>query len=379
MQRLWMLHSLSWALALSLFTWCPGDAAAQSAYRSNGSPKSGISTNNGNGTRTTTPANAGRASQPAPRQAAPRQAVPLQATAGPRQATPPTAGAAPARSANTPAAAPGGKFRLAHRLQPGEVLRTRTVHVANTITRIQGTEDVSESKTVSDKVWEVQSVSADGLMTLEYRIDAVDMSQKQGDKEEITYNSRTDKEVPEMFSRVAETIAGPIAIVTIDPAGKVIERDKQSKAPPLGMGELALPLPAEPVAVGAQWSIPRECRVKLDDSTQKVMKLREQYTLEKVSAGIATIRIQTQPLTPVEEPSVEAQLMQQMSQGVAKFDIDRGRLVSKQLDWDDEVVGFRGAETSLKYSARFTEETVVDEATANTTRAANAPANATRK
>ena len=249
-----------------------------------------------------------------------------------------------------------GTFRLAHNLKAGEIIRTRTTHIANTITRVQGTEDVSESKSISDKVWEVHSVDPDGTMTLEYRIDAVDMMQKQGDKERITYNSRTDKEVPDMFSRVAETISKPIAIVTIDSSGSIVERDNQSKAPPLGMGELALPLPKEAVAIGAQWSIPRECRVKLDDGTQKVVKLREQYTLEKVSAGIATIRIQTHPLTPVDEPSVEAQLMQQMSEGVAKFDIDRGRMISKQLDWDDEIVGFRGAETSLKYTARFTEE-----------------------
>jgi hypothetical protein len=269
-----------------------------------------------------------------------------------------------AASSGTPSTAASqaanGNFRLEHRLKAGEIVRTRTIHIANTITRIQGTEDVSESKTVSDKIWEVRSVSPDGMMTLEYRIDAVDMSQKQGDKEKITYNSRTDKEAPEIFSRVAETIAKPIATVTIDPSGTIVERDKQSKAPALGMGELALPLPKGPVAIGAQWSIPRECRVKLDDGTQKVMKLREQYTLEKVSAGMATIRIQTQPLTPVDEPSVEAQLMQQMSAGVAKFDIDRGRVVSKQLDWDDEVVGFRGAETSLKYTARFTEEAAAD-------------------
>ncbi len=195
-------------------------------------------------------------------------------------------------------------------------------------------------------------------MTFEYRIDAVNMAQKQGDKAEVTYDSRTDKEAPEMFARVADTIAKPIATVTIDGTGTVIERDKESKAPALGMGELAIPLPMESVDIGAQWSIPRECRVKLENGTQKTMKLREQYTLEKVSAGIATISVQTQPLTPVDEPGVEAQLMQQMSRGTIKFDMDRGRLVSKELNWDDEVVGFRGAETSLKYNARFSEEAI---------------------
>lgn len=267
----------------------------------------------------------------------------------------------------------GEKFSLQHRLKAGEVIRTRTTHVVNALTRIQGAEDVSESKSISDKVWDVKSVDASGPMTFEYRIEAVDMSQKQSDQPEITYNSRTDKSAPDKFGPLADTIAKPIAMVTIDPSGKIIERDNQSKTPPLGMGELAIPLPKEPVAVGAQWNLPRECRVKLENGTQKVMKLREQYTLEKVSAGVATIRVQTQALTPVDEPSVEAQLMQQMSQGVIKFDVDRGRLISKQLDWDDEIVGFRGAETSLKYTARFTEEEAED-----TIQSANNPTNKKR-
>jgi hypothetical protein len=270
-----------------------------------------------------------------------------------------------------------GPFTLQHRLKPGQIVRTKTTHVANTVTRIQGTEDISESKSISDKVWEVKSVSPDGLMTFEYRIDAVDMSQKQGDKSQISYNSRNDKEAPQIFSQVAETIAKPIADVTIDATGTVIERDSISKIPALGMpgmGELAIPLPKESVDLGAQWSIPRECRVKLDDGTYKAIKIREQYTLEKVSAGVATIRIHSQPITPVDEPSVEAQLMQQMSEGTLKFDIDQGRLISKQLDWDDEVVGFRGDESSVKYTARFTEELVPEP-----TQAASRPAKNNRK
>jgi light-regulated signal transduction histidine kinase (bacteriophytochrome) len=66
----------------------------------------------------------------------------------------------------------------------------------------------------------------------------------------------------------------------------------------------------------------------------------------------------TQPLTPVTDRAVEAQLIQQLSKGEIKFDLDRGRMLSKQLDWSEEVVGFRGAETSLRYDAKFTEELI---------------------
>ena len=124
----------------------------------------------------------------------------------------------------------------------------------------------------------------------------------------------------------------------------------------MGIGELTIPLPAEAVAIGGQWNVPREIRVKLESGAFKTIKVRELYTLEKVSAGVATIRIETQPLTPVNDPAVEAQLIQQLSKGSIKFDLDRGRLISKKLAWQDEVIGFRGPDTSLRYDAEWAEE-----------------------
>ncbi|MCA9132100.1 MAG: hypothetical protein KDA45_03065 [Planctomycetales bacterium] len=249
-----------------------------------------------------------------------------------------------------------GKFTLRYDLRPGEQLISKVVHFAETRTKMSDHEEASSSRTITEKVWEVQEVNAQGEMTFEYRINAVELAQSVGDAEELSYNSRQDSEVPEMFKRVAETVAKPLAKVTINNRGQVLDRDSQLKSPQLGMGELTLPLPEEAIAVGGQWSVPRECRVKLESGVHKTIKVRELYTLEKVSAGVATIRIETQPLTPVKEPEVESQLIQQLSKGEIKFDLDRGRMLSKQLHWSDVVVGFRGPETSLRYDAKFTEE-----------------------
>ncbi len=121
-------------------------------------------------------------------------------------------------------------------------------------------------------------------MTFEYRILSVDMAQKVGDKDEFKYNSQTDAEAPSIFKKVAETINQPLGVVTINPRGQVLDRDNESKNPQLGMGDLTIPLPEEAIAVGSEWSVPRDMRVKLDNGTQKTIKVRELYTLEKVSA-----------------------------------------------------------------------------------------------
>ena len=252
------------------------------------------------------------------------------------------------------------KYLIEYKLRAGEKLYSKVVHFADTRTKMSDHEESSSSRTTSEKVWEVKSVDDKGNMTFEYRILSVDLAQKVGDKEEFTYNSQTDTEAPPVFKKVAETINKSLGDVTINKRGQVVNRENDTKSPALGMGELTVPLPAEPIAVGAEWSVPRDMRVKLDDGTHKTIKVRELYTLTKVSAGIATIRIEAQPLTPVNDPGIESQLIQQLSKGTIKFDLDRGRMISKQLDWAEEAIGFRGDSTALKYDARFTEELLTE-------------------
>lgn len=248
------------------------------------------------------------------------------------------------------------KFKLEYKLKPGEQIVSKVYHEAETQTNISGSSEDSRSQTTSIKVWEVKSTAKDGNITFVYSIDSVDMQQSIGEGEEIKFNSKSDKEAPKIFQRVAETVQKPLATITINRFGEVVKRDNELKSPLMGIGDLAVPLPPEPVAVGAEWQVPRDLRVRLDDGTYKVIKVRELYKLEKVSNGIATIRMESQPLTPVSDPSIEAQLIQQLSKGSIKFDLDTGRLISKKLDWSENVVGFRGAESSMRYNATWSEE-----------------------
>jgi hypothetical protein len=80
------------------------------------------------------------------------------------------------------------------------------------------------------------------------------------------------------------------------------------------------------------------------------------YRLEKVQAGVATISVKTEILTPIDDAALKSQLVQQLSNGSIRFDLDAGRLLSKQLDWTENVIGFNGPESNMKYLARFTEK-----------------------
>ncbi|WP_197231057.1 hypothetical protein [Novipirellula artificiosorum] len=251
------------------------------------------------------------------------------------------------------------KFTLRYDLNAGETIRYEVTHQAKTKTRIRGAEEISQVHTVSQRHWDVLTATEDGEAVFEHVVDSVEMTQQRGEEEELRWSSESGEEPPMEFSVVAKQLGTKLATVTINSQGNETHREDHagSKAS-LGMGSLTLQLPEEPLALGASWSVPHEIRVRLENSEIKVIKIRERYTLEKVQTGVATISLHSEPLTPISDDSVRAQVVQQLSNGEIRFDIDNGRMLSKQLDWDETVVGFQGANSLMEYRARMTERLV---------------------
>lgn len=248
-------------------------------------------------------------------------------------------------------------YKLRYAMKKGDVIESEVVHLAKTITKINDVSQSSQSRTISSKVWTVTEVQADGNIQFFHQINSVDLSQQVGDGEEQKFNSEVDTDPPVIFRKVAETIGKPLATITISSTGAVVDRSEPAAGSNLGMGDITIPFPEDEIRIGDQWETPREIRVRRVDGSPKVVKIRELYTLEKVSAGVAVISIRSEPLTPLAEPEIESQALQQMSNGTIRFDLDAGRLISKLLVWDKSVVGFSGPGSVMDYSARY-EETV---------------------
>lgn len=250
-------------------------------------------------------------------------------------------------------------YLLRYSFDADETVRYEVTHVAKTKTRISGTEELANVHTVSQKVWNLSSVDPTGEMTFVHSVDAVELTQQTGENPEIRWSSESGQAPPILFETVAEQIKTPLSTVTIDPQGG--ERSRQTHAGVehnLGMGGLTIPLPAEAIPVGHRWNAPREIRARGEAGEVKVIKARDVYTLEKVQTGVATLRVRTEVLTPMETASIKAQIVQQLSNGTIRFDIDAGRCLSKQLDWDETVVGFQGPNSLMEYRARLTESLV---------------------
>jgi hypothetical protein len=214
-------------------------------------------------------------------------------------------------------------------------------------------------------------VDAQGQISFEHSVGDVEMTRQTGDRAPEHYDSKVHVQPPPGYETVAQTIGKTVTEAVIDNRGNVIDRHDKFPKFNLSVGDLVTPLPEKEIAVGEEWYAADEVKLPVKGGQIKVIKLRRVFRLKSVAAGLATIEFSTQVLTPVNDPHAEVQLIQHVTKGVIKFDIDAGRMLSRQLDWRDTVLGFEGADSSMSYLARFTEELVPTEP-----RAARAPGNA---
>ena len=248
-------------------------------------------------------------------------------------------------------------YRLVYRFSPGETVKWKVVHRAKVNTTVSGTTQTAETTSSSVKVWRVTHVDAErGHVTFEHSVESVDMRQQLTGREEVRYNSLTDAEPPVGFEDAAKAVGVTLAVVTIDGQGQVVKREQKGPQAGNADSQITIPLPAEPVPVGHTWTFPYDVEVSLKTGQFKTVKTRQRFSLEDVRDGVATIGIETQILTPISDPAVEAQLIQREVSGKVRFDLEQGRVLSQQTDLDKRVLGFSGEASAMHYLTRFTED-----------------------
>jgi hypothetical protein len=248
------------------------------------------------------------------------------------------------------------EYLLRYKFEAGETIRWEVVHQAQIRTTVSGTTQTAETLSKSIKVWQVASVDDEGQAVFVHSVESVDMRQKLTGRQEVRYNSLTDSNPPEGFADVADAVGVPLATITLDAQGTVVRREHQRPKTSASAGMITIPLPDEPVAVGHEWFLPADVQVSLKEGGFKKIKTRQRFTLVEVDDGLATIRVETQVLSPVRDPNIEAQLIQTESNGTARFDISAGRIVSQQTDVDKRVHGAPNEASSLHCLTRFTEK-----------------------
>lgn len=253
---------------------------------------------------------------------------------------------------------------LAYKFRPDQTFHTKVVHLVKVETTIKGQTQTATTRSMSTKTWKIEGVADNGNITFVHSVDHVDMWQSVTGRQEVKFNSATDEKPPPGYELVAASVGIPLATVTMDRYGRVLERKNTHSQFNPGIGELTIPLPQQKVKIGTKWSMPDEVKLKQEDGRMKKIQVMQVYKLLKVETGVATISMETQVITPVNDPKLKSELVQRLQRGTIKFDLDAGRLMHKQMDMSESVIGFNGADSQMEYLARFTEEPSAGHATA---------------
>jgi hypothetical protein len=257
-----------------------------------------------------------------------------------------------------PATTTPDSVTLVYRFREGDRIDMDVAHRALTETTMNGSTQTVETMTDSTKTWRVVAVDDEGRATLEHSVDDVTMTSRTSDRGEVRWSSAGDADPPPGYEAVRPSLGVPLSRMVIDRAGRVVERTELRPCPPSSTGDLAVvPLPDGPVAPGAEWTIPQEVVVEVPAGPRKLVRTRLRYRLEDVADGIATIRVDTTVLTPVDDPRLEARLLERIWDGEIRFDIEAGRVISRRTGIDRRVVGFGGPQSSVRYKSSL-EETV---------------------
>jgi hypothetical protein len=255
------------------------------------------------------------------------------------------------------------KFTLRYKFNQGERLYWEVGHRARIRSTVGGSTQTVETSSDSLKVWRVESVNGKGEITLVHQVDRVQMRHRTSGREEtvVEIPSPDGKSPPLGYEQMADDVGVPLTRLTMDASGKVIRREdlRKQKRPTVTAHDapMTIPLPTKPLAIGEKWSSENVVTAPRKQGGQKVVKLEQRFTLHDVRRDVATIALETLVLTPINEPEVQAHVVQSKMKGTIRFDLVTGRVVEQDLSLDEEVIGYPQTEaSSMHYVMKFVEK-----------------------
>lgn len=257
--------------------------------------------------------------------------------------------------ASEPVTTPSGVV-LRYAFRVGDDLASVVAHRALTETTMNGVTQSVETSTDSNRTWKVVAVDDTAGATLEQVVDDVTMTSRSSDQGEIRWSSTGLTEPPPGYEGVRQSLGVPLVRLRVAADGRILERRELRPCPAAATGDLVIvPFPEEPIPVGHEWTVPDELVVEVPGGPRKAVRTRLRYRLEQLDDGIATIAVDTTVLTPVDDPRLEARLLERIWAGTVRFDVEAGRIVGRRTTIDRRVVGFGGPQSSVRYKASLEE------------------------
>jgi hypothetical protein len=251
-----------------------------------------------------------------------------------------------------------------HRWQTGQVLVYKTEHATLASDLVGDTKVETKSVVNTTKRWQVLNVDAAGVATLQMSVTALRIETTTPTGEVLLFDSANpDKSDPSMRKQLSQFVGQPLAVLRLDPLGKLIEV-KESKFGPASRFENELPfaLVLPPVLPLANQTWERTYQVTLEppQGTGEKFDAVQHYTCKNVTAGVLTIGLTTELKTQPEAIANRIPLLQVQPEGEVVFDVQAGRMRSATLKIEKELKGHQGDDSSYRFASRYTEQYIGD-------------------
>ena len=255
--------------------------------------------------------------------------------------------------AATAAAMADESVSLRHQFEKGADFYLAKHENAQVVVSLESGDSTLSHTADSLRRFRVVDVAADGNATIRLEIVEIQMTATTSEGS-ISYDSRSTTKPIEQFEEVAETIGKPLAEFVVTTKGEVVSvKPIHESATELDTSAQSLEhpfvlLPDEPIAVGDRWSETLKTVVKLPEKLPESVKLKRNYVLESIDGDVAKVSWKTLVLTPIQDPTLEGEIVQRAFHGSYTFDVSAGGLVTRDAEASGDVVGFQGPGTHLK-------------------------------
>lgn len=278
-------------------------------------------------------------------------------------------------------------YKLCYRFQAGQFTHVEVDDKAEMMTQNAGTRDKEgrplESRSVQQtqmlKSYRVVLVDEEGVATLEPIVEKVRMSSQSGDKPLVTFDSSKDETPPLEFEKIAGTIGRALARFHVASNGKLLKVTMLVNDVPKSFSEAAakadptinflVVLPEKPIKIGEKWSEKYDVPVSVGSGLSRPVHMIRTYELTKVANDVASIRFLTSILTPMDDPEILRQMLQQTPKGTVEFDLKQGKILSRSIHIDDKVVGAFGPQTLIQARGESIEKLVIPNSAPRTSNA----------
>jgi hypothetical protein len=255
-----------------------------------------------------------------------------------------------------PAQTPAWRFRW----QAGQVLTYRVEQQTQTVEVLAGTRAETKTKTNLVKRWQVLSVDAKGVATLQHSLAALRMETVTPSGETLLFDSANlDKSSPQLREQLSKYVGVSLSTMRVDAWGRVVEV-KESKFGPASRFEAELPfvviLPGAPPGEGQSWQ--REYKITLEPpaGTGEQYASVQRYTYKRAESAGAVLAVRTEPKALPEALADQVPLLRLQPEGEVVFDLNAGRLHSARLRVQKELKGHQGEGSSYRFESTYTED-----------------------